>query len=167
MQVLRNQQGQLATVTAKLRSAEFRISGDSLRMRHAELQQHLAHWTSRKEAAEMNSATKRQNRAVSIPEQRELLLVQVKEDNADIQQTEGEVRAVQTAIESCTVRLRELDEDILEKKRNQGEAAEGAEVASSPSTEAQKYQLLMSKDKEMTEFIEAAPESKKDSKYHR
>merc|ERR1719510_477709 len=77
---------------------------------------------------------------MSIPEQRDLLLAKVKNDNAEIVAAEKSNSELKLEVEKLRAAIREVTADALEKKEE--------------GSDQQKYEILFTKDKEMTQFID-------------
>eukprot|EP00930_Biecheleria_cincta_P055206 TRINITY_DN41553_c0_g1_i1.p1 TRINITY_DN41553_c0_g1~~TRINITY_DN41553_c0_g1_i1.p1 ORF type:complete len:618 (-),score=159.95 TRINITY_DN41553_c0_g1_i1:82-1908(-) len=129
---------ELDMVSGRLANVEEALSSDPLRLHHqrltaarTELDTHLTEV--RKEAREGS---------LSVPEQRELLLGRVKSDNLEITSTEKSNSDMKMEIERLKAQLREVQADASNDKKEEG-------------SEQQKYEILFSKDKEMTSFIDS------------
>merc|ERR1719486_1875004 len=85
---------------------------------------------------------------LSIPEQRELLVSKVKAENAEINAAEKTFSELKKEILRYKRQAQEMETDINERK---GE-----------STVQHKYEILFSKDQEMSQFIEGFDEAKKE-----
>merc|ERR1719510_642820 len=83
---------------------------------------------------------------MSIPEQRDLLLAKVKNDNAEIVAAEKSNSELKLEVEKLRAAIREVTADSLEKKEE--------------GSDQQKYEILFTKDKEMTQFIDSFNDSK-------
>ena len=81
-----------------------------------------------------------------FPEARERLLQRIKNDNAEIKQTEKDVGDMRKMIESYQRSVKEIEADLSEKK--------------SDENDAQKYEILYQKEKEINEFMEKFDEDK-------
>lgn len=134
---------ELDMVNGRLDTVENALSNDPLRVRHQqltgarkELDTHLMEV--RKEAREGS---------LSVPEQRELLLGRVKSDNQEITSTERANDDMKMEIERLKAQLREVQADASNDKKEEG-------------SEQQKYEILFSKDKEMTAFIDSFHDTK-------
>jgi len=84
--------------------------------------------------------------SLPIPEQRDMLLAKVKSDNAEIVASEKLISETKLDIEKYKKFLAEMQTDIEEKK---GE-----------SNDQQKYEILFTKDQEMSSFIAGFDEAK-------
>lgn len=87
-----------------------------------------------------------QQGSMSIPEQREILLSKVKNDNAEIVATEKSNSEQKLENERLRAQIREVIADVEEKKEE--------------NSDQQKYEILFTKDQEMTAFIEGFAEAK-------
>lgn len=150
---LRQENGKLTTdlsearddldqVNGRLNALESRLRSDVLRARYQQL------GGLRKELMERLTVLERevQQGSMSIPEQRELLLSKVKNDNSEIVATEKENSEMKLENEKLKAQIREVTADAQERKDE--------------SSDQQKYEILFTKDQEMTQFIDGFPESK-------
>merc|ERR1719484_503800 len=85
---------------------------------------------------------------LSIPEQRELLVSKVREQNMEINAAEKTFSELKKEIQRYKKQAQEMETDINERK---GE-----------STDQHKYEILFSKDQEMSQFIEGFDDAKKE-----
>lgn len=83
---------------------------------------------------------------LSHPEQRELLLNKVKSDNAEIVSVEKLNQDLKLENEKLRTQIRDVAADAKERKDE--------------GSDQQKYEILFTKDQEMTVFIDAFPDSK-------
>ena len=81
-----------------------------------------------------------------FPEARERLLNRIKQDNAEIKQCEKDVADIRRIIETYQRNIKEIEQDLIEKK--------------SDDNEAQKYEILYQKEKEINEFMVSFEEEK-------
>jgi len=81
-----------------------------------------------------------------FPEARERLLNRIKQDNAEIKQSEKDVSEIRMMIDTYQRNIKEIEQDLKEKK--------------SDENEAQKYEILYQKEKEINEFMEKFEEEK-------
>jgi intraflagellar transport protein 74 len=81
-----------------------------------------------------------------FPEARERLLNRIKQDNAEIKQSEKDVADIRKIIETYQRNIKEIESDLQEKKSDEGEA--------------QKYEILYQKEKEINDFMEKFEEEK-------
>ena len=88
-----------------------------------------------------------------FPEARERLLNRIKQDNAEIKQLEKDVGDVRRMIETYQKNIKEIESDLAEKKTGAG--GQGGEDG-----EAQKYEILYQKEREINEFMERFEEEK-------
>lgn len=133
---------ELDQVNGRLNSVEGRLRSDPLRTRHQQL------GTARREL-ESQLVTLRQEvqqGTMSISDQREILLSKVKNDNNDIVQNEKSNSELKLDIERLKAQIREVQTDAQEKKDE--------------SSDQQKYEILFTKDQEMTAFIDGFAASK-------
>lgn len=86
-----------------------------------------------------------------FPEARERLLNRIKQDNAEIKQLEKDVGDVRKIIDTYQRNIKEIEQDLQEKKSG-GAGGEG--------DEAQKYEILYQKEREINEFMERFEEDK-------
>jgi intraflagellar transport protein 74 len=91
-----------------------------------------------------------------FPEARERLLNRIKQDNAEIKQLEKDVADVKKMIETYQRNIKEIEQDLQEKKTGGGGGAGGEDG------EAQKYEILYQKEREINEFMERFEEEKTD-----
>lgn len=134
----------LDQVTSRLNAVEGRLRSDVLRARYQQLS------SIRKDLHEKLRVMERevQQGSMSIPEQREHLLSKVKNDNTEIVATEKENSDMKLEMEKLKSQIREVTADAQERKDE--------------SSDQQKYEILFTKDQEMTQFIDGFPESKAD-----
>lgn len=139
---LADSRDELDQVSGRLNALEGRLRSDPLRTRHQllsntrrELDHELQHLRQEVKQGSM-----------SVPEQRELLLAKVKSDNSEIVATEKSNSDLKLDIERLKAQIREVAADAQEKKDE--------------GSDQQKYEILFTKDQEMTAFIEGFPESK-------
>merc|ERR1712217_737543 len=78
--------------------------------------------------------------SMSVPEQRELLLNKVKTDNAEIVNCEKRNSELKLEKERLRVQIQEVKMDAQERKDD---------------SDQQKYEILFTKDQEMTQFIDS------------
>ena len=81
-----------------------------------------------------------------FPEARERLLNRIKQDNAEIKQAERDVSEIRMIIDTYQRNIKEIEQDLKEKK--------------SDDNEAQKYEILYQKEKEINEFMEKFEQEK-------
>lgn len=89
-----------------------------------------------------------------FPEARERLLNRIKQDNAEIKQLEKDVADVRKMIETYQRNIKEIEQDLQEKKSGGGQGAGGEDG------EAQKYEILYQKEREINDFMERFEEEK-------
>eukprot|EP00930_Biecheleria_cincta_P049840 TRINITY_DN35043_c0_g1_i1.p1 TRINITY_DN35043_c0_g1~~TRINITY_DN35043_c0_g1_i1.p1 ORF type:complete len:628 (+),score=189.42 TRINITY_DN35043_c0_g1_i1:93-1976(+) len=135
---------ELDQVNGRLNSVEMRLRSDPLRTRHQQL------GNVRRELDVQVSALRLEveQASKSIPEQREILLTKVKTDNAEIVATEKSNSDLKLENERLKAQIREVQSDSQEKKDD--------------TSDQQKYEILFTKDQEMSAFIDSFPESKAD-----
>jgi len=147
-EMLREENGRLANelsdcreendqMTERLMVLEDHLRSDVFRMRAQQLQE------ARKEAAgqlEILEAEARQCN-LSIPEQRELLLAKVKSDNGDIVAAEKRNSELKLERERLKAQIQEVATD--------------AQTSADMQSDQQKYEILFTKDQEMTQFIDS------------
>jgi len=136
------QRHQLEVVTEHLNVLEERLRSDILRMRAQELREQGSGLLKQREVLEAAA----QQASLSVPEQRDMLLAQVKSDNAVTVETEQQITELKAEIQRCQKQISEMDVDISERK--------------SEGNDQQKYEILLSKDQEMTAFIEGCDVTK-------
>merc|ERR1719456_1202195 len=118
------------------------LRGDILRTRSQQLLE------VRNEAAERLEALEIEARqcSMSVPEQRELLLNKVKNDNAEIVACEKRNSELKLDKERLRTQIKEVASDAQERRDEGGDQ--------------QKYEILFAKDQEMTQFIASFDEHK-------
>jgi len=133
---------ELDQVNGRLNSVEGRLRSDMLRTRY---QQFV---TVRKELHERLEGLEKevQQCGMSIPDQRELLLAKVKSDNAEIVTAEKRNSELKLENERLRAQIREVATDAQERKDE--------------GSDQQKYEILFTKDQEMTQFIEGFDDNK-------
>ena len=89
-----------------------------------------------------------------FPEARERLLNRIKQYNAEIKQLEKDVADVRKMIETYQRNIKEIEQDLQEKKSG------GPSGAGGEDGEAQKYEILYQKEREINEFMERFEEEK-------
>merc|ERR1719183_1277789 len=134
----------LDRVNTRLATAQGRLQSDVLRMRQQQQRETLAELMERHSKLKEEADTLK----LSIPEQRELLVAKVKQENAEIQIAEKTFGELKKEIQRYKKQAQEMETDINERK---GE-----------STDQHKYEILFSKDQEMSQFIEGFDEAKKE-----
>lgn len=103
---------------------------DTLKQRAQHLKEEKAALIKRKDDLELQ--TNEMN--LPFPEARERLLNRIKQDNAEIKQLEKDVADVRKMIETYQRNIKEIEQDLQEKKSGgQGGGEDG---------EAQKYEIL-------------------------
>jgi intraflagellar transport protein 74 len=130
-------------VNGRLNVLEGRLHVDVLRTQYVQLS------SVRKELGDRldNLEVEVQQCSMSVPEQREHLLMKVKSDNGEIVAVEKRNSELKLENERLRAQIREVTSDAQEKKE------EG-------SNDQQKYEILFSKDQEMTQFIDGFNDSK-------
>merc|ERR1711937_298920 len=136
--------GDLDRVNTRLATAQGRLQSDVLRMRAQQQRETLAELMERHSKLKEEADTLK----LSIPEQRELLVAKVKAENAEINAAEKTFGELKKEIQRYKKQAQEMETDINERK---GE-----------STDQHKYEILFSKDQEMSQFIEGFDEAKKE-----
>jgi len=133
---------ELDQVNGRLNAVEGRLRSDPLRTRHQQL------GVARRELENQLITLRQevQQGSMSIPEQRELLLAKVKNDNTEIVATEKSNSEQKLENERLRAQIREVQADAQEKKDE--------------SSDQQKYEILFTKDQEMTAFIDGFHDSK-------
>lgn len=122
--------------------AETRLKQDNLKQRAQHLKEERGSLLKRKEDLELQ--TNEMN--LPFPEARERLLNRIKQDNAEIKQSEKDVTDIRRIIETYQRNIREIEQDLQEKKSDEGEA--------------QKYEILYQKEKEINEFMQSFEDEK-------
>jgi len=124
-------------ITERLLTLEGHLRSDVFRMRAQQLQE------ARQEAAERMEVLEAEARqgSLSIPEQRDLLLAKVKSDNADIVAAEKRNSELKLEREKLKAQIQEVTTD--------------AQTSADMQSDQQKYEILFTKDQEMTQFIES------------
>jgi len=133
---------ELDQVNGRLNSLEARLRSDMLRTRYQQLN------TVRHDLEERLDSLQQDVKqcSLSIPEQRDLLLSKVKNDNAEIVAAEKSNSELKLENEKLRAAIREVTADAQEKKEE--------------GSDQQKYEILFTKDKEMSQFIENFNDSK-------
>uniref|UniRef100_A0A7S1Q1B7 Intraflagellar transport protein 74 homolog n=1 Tax=Alexandrium catenella TaxID=2925 RepID=A0A7S1Q1B7_ALECA len=133
---------ELDQVNGRLNQLEARLRSDMLRTRYQQLS------SIRRELEERlgNLEQEVQQCNMSVPEQRDMLLSRVKSDNGDIVAAEKSNSDMKLDNERLRAQIREVTQDAQEKKDE--------------GSDQQKYEILFTKDKEMTQFIDSFGESK-------
>mmetsp|Transcript_105919 Transcript_105919/g.210561 ORF Transcript_105919/g.210561 Transcript_105919/m.210561 type:complete len:626 (-) Transcript_105919:259-2136(-) len=128
---------ELDHISGRLNSLEARLRSDMLRTRFQQLN------FVRRELEERLDGLQQEVKqcSMSIPEQRDLLLAKVKNDNAEIVAAEKSNSELKLEVEKLRAAIREVTADALEKKEE--------------GSDQQKYEILFTKDKEMTQFIDS------------
>merc|ERR1719271_1971597 len=134
----------LDRVNTRLATAQGRLQADVLRMRAQQQRETLAELMERHSKLKDEADTLK----LSIPEQRELLVAKVKAENAEINAAEKTFGELKKEIQRYKKQAQEMETDINERK---GE-----------STDQHKYEILFSKDQEMSQFIEGFDAAKKE-----
>merc|ERR1719183_1872781 len=134
----------LDRVNTRLATAQGRLQADVLRMRAQQQRETMADLMERYTKLKEEADTLK----LSIPEQRELLVAKVKAENAEINAAEKTFGELKKEIQRYKKQAQEMETDINERK---GE-----------STDQHKYEILFSKDQEMSQFIEGFDEAKKE-----
>merc|ERR1711937_947194 len=134
----------LDRVNTRLATAQGRLQSDVLRMRAQQQRETMAELMERHSKLKEEADTLK----LSIPEQRELLVAKVKAENAEINAAEKTFGELKKEIQRYKKQAQEMETDINERK---GE-----------STDQHKYEILFSKDQEMSQFIEGFDEAKKE-----
>lgn len=135
---------ELDQVNGRLNAVEGRLRSDVLRTRYQQL------IGVRKELSERLDGLEKEVRqcSMSIPEQRDLLLTKVKTDNAEIVAAEKRNQELKLENEKLRAQIREVTADAQERKDE--------------GSDQQKYEILFTKDQEMTQFIEGFDQSKQE-----
>lgn len=135
---------ELDQVNGRLNAVEGRLRSDVLRTRYQQL------IGVRKELSERLEGLEKEVRqcSMSIPEQRDLLLTKVKTDNAEIVAAEKRNQELKLENEKLRAQIREVTADAQERKDE--------------GSDQQKYEILFTKDQEMTQFIEGFDQSKQE-----
>jgi len=133
---------ELDEVSSRLNTLEGHLRSDVLRMRSQQL------ITVRKELTERLELLENDVRqcSMSVPEQREILLNKVKTDNAEIVAAEKKNSELKLEQQRLRTSIQEVATDAQER-RDEG-------------SDQQKYEILFTKDQEMTSFIDSFDDSK-------
>lgn len=134
----------LEEVNGRVNALEGRLQSDILRLRAQQLREVGKELVEKKDQLEIEASQAQ----LSIPEQRDALLAKVKGDNAEIVNIEKTMSELRIESEKYRKQIREMQTDIEERK---GE-----------SNDQQKYEILFTKDQEMTSFIESFDASKQE-----
>lgn len=132
---------ELDQVCGRLNAEEGRLRSDLLRTRYQQLSDMKVELTEQLEALDREI----QQCNLSVPEQRELLLSKVKTDNAEIVVAEKQIFELKQEKEKLRALITQVANDAQEKK-DEGDQ--------------QKYEVLFTKDQEMTQFIDSFPDLK-------
>jgi len=138
----------LEDINGRLIQAESRLKQDTLKQRAQHLKEEKGGLLKRKDDLELQ--TNEMN--LPFPEARERLLNRIKQDNAEIKQLEKDVGDVRRMIETYQRNIKEIEQDLQEKKTGAAGGGEG--------DEAQKYEILYQKEREINEFMERFEEEK-------
>jgi len=141
IQQCRNEQEE---INNRLSTAEGLLRSDLPRMRASQLKEVKADLEARLSVLEEEA----QEAKLSIPEQQERLRNKVKQDNQDIVNLERKTQEVKQEVARYQRQLAAMKENI------EGKAGEGADQ--------EKYELLETKNQEMTAFIEQFPQQKEE-----
>eukprot|EP00933_Yihiella_yeosuensis_P004882 TRINITY_DN109280_c0_g1_i2.p1 TRINITY_DN109280_c0_g1~~TRINITY_DN109280_c0_g1_i2.p1 ORF type:complete len:638 (+),score=154.09 TRINITY_DN109280_c0_g1_i2:63-1916(+) len=132
----------LDQVSGRLNTLEGMLRSDPLRTKH----QQLSKTCTELEADLAKLREEYQQGSMSVPEQRDLLLSKVKSDNAEIVAAEKAVSELKLGKERLKAQIREVTTDSQESKEE--------------GNDQQKYEILFTKDQEMTAFIDGFAASK-------
>jgi intraflagellar transport protein 74 len=130
-------------VNGRLNVLEGRLHVDVLRTQYVQLSSVRKEMAERLDTLEIEV----QQCSMSVPEQREHLLTKVKSDNGEIVAVEKRNSELKLDNERLRAQIREVTADAQEKKEEGG-------------NDQQKYEILFSKDQEMTQFIDGFDASK-------
>eukprot|EP00439_Symbiodinium_sp_Y106_P076226 s1218_g15.t1 len=119
---------ELDQVSGRLNAVESRLRSDPLRTRHQQLNQTRREF----ENQLIQLRQEVQQGSMSIPEQREILLSKVKNDNGEIVATEKNNSELKLDNERLRAQIKEVQADAQEKKDE--------------SSDQQKYEILFTKD---------------------
>lgn len=135
---------ELEQVSSRLNVLEGQIRSDVFRARSQQL------LMLRRELVERLEVLEQEVRqcSLSVPEQRELLLAKVKNDNAEIVAAEKHISEVKLEKERLRSQIKEVTTDAQERKDE--------------GSDQQKYEILFAKDQEMTQFISGFDDHKRD-----
>lgn len=145
-QEINRNRSELEETNSRLIQAEGRLKQDTLKQRAQHLKEEKTQLLKRKEDLELQ--TNEMN--LPFPEARERLLNRIKQDNAEIKQLEKDVGDTHKILETYKRNIKEIEQDLTEKKT--ASAADG--------DEAQKYEILYQKEREINEFMERFEEDK-------
>lgn len=137
LQEINNTRGELEDVTARLNQAEHRLRADTLKQRAQHLRDEKTHLMKRKEDLELQ--TNEMN--LPFPEARERLMNRIKQDNAEIKQQEKEIGEMRKMIDSYQRNVKEISNELNGVQGKPGE-----------NEDAQKFEILYQKEKEIQEF---------------
>jgi len=126
-----------------LQSLQSRLLNDGLRSAMQRLMPHRKELFERLEDVRVEA----EQCTLSVPEQRELLLSKVKNDNAEIVSTEKKNSDVKLEKFRVKAQIQEVATDTRERKDD---------------NDQHKYEILFAKDQEMTQFIDSFDDSKAD-----
>ncbi|CAD7929187.1 unnamed protein product [Amoebophrya sp. A25] len=128
-------------ISHNLAMGEARLRQEPLRLRMQEHKEKRVQLFSRLSALEQQAKESQ----LSIPEQRDLLLQKVKDNNQEIVRTEERILETRKETENLKKQLIEVNAS-----------------AEQSSADQQKYEVLFTKDQEMTKFLEDFPKNLKD-----
>jgi len=131
-------------ISDRLRTLENHLRGDVFRMRATQLADAKKELGAQLEVLEVEA----RQCSLSMPEQREHLLTKVKTDNA-------EIVAAEKRIQDLKMENQKLKKDIQE-------VATDVQTSADMQSDQQKYEILYTKDEEMTQFINNFPKLKED-----
>lgn len=136
-QELAERREEVDQINERLAVLEGHLRSDVFRVRAQQLQQ------ARRTVAERLDELEAEARqcSLSIPEQRELLLAKVKSDNADIVACEKQVSDLKMEKERLRSQIQEVTTD--------------SQTSADMQSDQQKYEILFTKDQEMTQFIDS------------
>ncbi|CAD7934197.1 unnamed protein product [Amoebophrya sp. A120] len=128
-------------ISQNLLMGESRLRQEPLRLRMQELKEKRVQLFSKLQNLEQQAKESQ----LSIPEQRDLLLQKVKDNNQEIVRTEERISETRKEMENCKKQLIEVNAS-----------------AEQSSADQQKYEVLFTKDQEMSKFLEDFPRNLKD-----
>ncbi len=126
----------LDEVSMKLSIAEGKLREDPTKERAQQLRDEKARLQAKKDDLQLQ--TDEMN--LPFPEARERLISKAKEDQAQLKATEQRIQEIKKLIDSYQKQMKEIESELEENKAE--------------SVDKKKYDILMERDKEYTDFIE-------------
>eukprot|EP00916_Digyalum_oweni_P000413 GHVL01000740.1.p1 GENE.GHVL01000740.1~~GHVL01000740.1.p1 ORF type:complete len:587 (+),score=145.85 GHVL01000740.1:21-1781(+) len=134
----------LEELRAELYQAESHLMGDNNKYRLFSMQEEVEKLKKKKLQLESDSA----DSLMTVGEQRDKMLAQVKKEKADIAQVEKIIEEKKEIMNKYNIQIKEISDSLEQKSGNDGDN--------------QKMKLLMSKQKEIDQFLTTYDSSKKE-----